>query len=101
MKSYSYFAPDQNWTDEVIQKLRKQGVIYHKGVHAIRIIERENAEPFFELLGEDDGHLFSLDSNYPHTFSSSWSNDLISVLEDAKEYVNSHPKKYNLGNRKL
>lgn len=93
--SYQFFAPDQVWTDEIIKKIRKEdNVIYHKGVFGIRIIPRNNTNPLFEVLMEDDGYLQT--ANHSILFDAAWSDDFISVLEDAKGYAKSHPHKFGV-----
>lgn len=42
--------------------------------------------PLFEILGEDDGNLFSYD--HPIIFDLHWTDGLIKQLEDAKKYWN-------------
>lgn len=92
---YRMEAPNQVWTNELISKMRKQdNVIYHKGVFGIRIIPRISNNPLFILLHEDDGFLSTNHHPFPETFDMYWADDLISVLEDAKGYVKSHPNKF-------
>lgn len=97
MERYTYAAPDQFWSDEVIKTIRKRdNVIYHKGVFGIRIIPRENSNPLLELLSEDDGFLQSSDRAGARIVDASWADDLISVLEDAKGYIKAHPNKFGV-----
>ena len=42
--------------------------------------------PLFEILGEDDGNLFSY--GHPVKFDLYWTDGLIKQLEDAKKYWN-------------
>lgn len=83
---YSYNAPSQEYTKEFLNELReKELVIYDgKAVHAIKIVPRDNMNPLFEILGEDDGHLFSFE--HPVQFDLRWTDDLIKQLNDAKNY---------------
>ena len=94
---YRIKAPNQVWTDELISKMEEDdNVIYHKGVFGIRIIPRISNNPLFVLLNEDDGYLSTNHHPFPETFDMYWADDLISVLEDAKEYVKSHPTKFGV-----
>ena len=84
---YSAFAPDQEFTKKFLEEIKKEdNVIFNgAGVHAVRIIPRANAsDPLVELIGEDDGHLFSYDERV--IFSMYWVDLLIKQLQEAKEY---------------
>ena len=54
---------------------------------------RKGANPLFEILGEDDGNLFSYD--YPIKFDLHWTDGLIKQLEDAKKYWDKIKDTYN------
>lgn len=64
---YKYFAsaPDQEYTKEFLKQIREEDLVIYDGkaCHAVRIIPRKDMNPLFEILGEDDGNLFSYD--YP------------------------------------
>ena len=84
---YSVSAPDQEFTPEFLEQIKKDdNVVFNGyGVHAIRIIPRSNADtPLFELLGEDDGQLFSYE--HPVVFNMYWADSLIRQIQEAKEY---------------
>lgn len=90
---YQSFAPDQMYTDEYVKHLREKDlVIYCYGVHAVRIIPRKGMNPLFEILGEDDGQLFSY--RHPITFDLSWTEDLKCVLDNAIAYWETIKEKY-------
>ena len=52
----------------------------------LSILPRKGENPLFEILGEDDGYLFSYD--HPVKFDLHWTDGLIKQLEDAKKYWN-------------
>ena len=54
---------------------------------------RKDMNPLFEILGEDDGNLFSYD--HPIRFDLYWTDWLIKQLEDAKKYWNKIKNTYN------
>jgi len=108
IKPFDYFAYDQTWTDEILKELRdKYNVIYRKGVFGVRIIKNEEYNPpvvQFEILGEDDGHLFSQESLDIHRFGVQlvdigWIKDLQNCLDDAVNYVKNHPEKFGVLSR--
>lgn len=89
MEKYFTFAPNQEYTDEFLKKIREKDLVVFDGkaCHAIRILPRgKNSNPLFEILGEDDGYLFSYD--HPIRFDLHWTDGLIKQLEDAKKYWN-------------
>lgn len=91
---YQSFAPNQEYTDEYIQQLRDEDlVVFCHGVHAVRIIPRDGMNPLFEILGEDDGQLFSYD--HAITFDSYWTLDLIKTLAEAMQYWEIIRHNYN------
>lgn len=94
MSKYSVRAPDQSFTKEFLKKIREQDLVIYDGraCHAIRIIPRRGMNPLFEILGEDDGHLFSY--NHPVQFDLYWTDGLIKQLEDAKKYWEKIKDKY-------
>ena len=85
---YKYFvsAPDQEYTKEFLKQIREEDLVIFDGeaCHAVRIIPRKGMNPLFEILGEDDGMLFSYD--HPVQFDLFWVDDLIKQLEDAEKY---------------
>lgn len=86
---YFASAPDQMYTKEFLKQIREGDLVIYDGkaCHAIRILPRRKGEnPLFELLGEDDGYLFSYD--HPIRFDLHWTDGLIKQLEDAKKYWN-------------
>ena len=86
MKHYSVSAPDQIYTKAFLKEIRERDLVIYDGraCHAVRIIPREKDNPLFEILGEDDGHLFSMD--YPDVFDMYFADGLIKQLQDAKTY---------------
>lgn len=86
MREYRILAPDQTYTKEFLRKIRKEDLVVYDGkaCHAVRIIPRVEMNPLFEILGEDDGCLFSY--NHDITFDMSWTDGLIKQLEEAKIY---------------
>ena len=85
---YFASAPDQEYTKEFLKQIREEDLVIYggKACHAIRILPRRGENPLFEILGEDDGNLFSRD--YPIRFDLHWTDGLIKQLEDAKKYWN-------------
>lgn len=85
---YFVSAPDQEYTKEFLTQIREEDLVVYDGkaCHAIRILPRKGENPLFEILGEDDGNLFSCD--YPIRFDLHWTDGLIKQLEDAKKYWN-------------
>lgn len=83
---YFRTAPDQTYTKDYLKEIRENDLVVYDGraCHAVRIIPRKNMNPLFEILGEDDGSLFSYD--HPVVFDLSWTDKLIKQLEDAKKY---------------
>ena len=94
MEHYSVTAPNQEYTDEFLALIRERDlVIYNRGgLDAIRIIPRKGMNPLFELLGEDDGRLFSYE--HPVRFDSYWTESLIKVLQDALAYWETIKDRY-------
>lgn len=91
---YSVIAPDQTYTKEFLKLIKKRDLVVYDGkaCHAVRIIPRNGMNPLFEILGEDDGCLFS----YSHEvkFDLYWTDGLIKQLEDAKKYWEIIKKNY-------
>ena len=87
---YKYFAsaPNQEYTKEFLKQIREEDLVIYDGkaCHAVRILPRKDENPLFEILGEDDGYLFSYD--HPIKFDLHWTDGLIKQLEDAKKYWN-------------
>ena len=85
---YFASAPDQEYTKKFLKQIREEDLVIQDGkaCHAVRIIPRKYMNPLFEILGEDDGNLFSYD--YPIRFDLYWTDGLIKQLEDAKKYWN-------------
>lgn len=84
---YHAFAPNQEYTKEYLKELKEKDLVIYDGraCLAIRIIPREDFSiPLFEILGEDDGHLFSYSS--PIQLSLYWMTPLIEHLNEAKAY---------------
>lgn len=80
-------AEEQVWTDKDCEDLKKQNVIYNKGCFALQIVPSSRPEfsPLVRLGVEDDGTIkFTPNSE---TFSCHWIDDLITVLEKAKEHL--------------
>ena len=86
MRGYRVSAPDQTYTKEFLKEIRERDLVVYDGkaCHAVRIIPRKNMNPLFEILGEDDGHLFSYEHHIQ--FDLYWADGLIKQLEDAKKY---------------
>ena len=85
---YFASAPDQEYTKKFLKQIRKEDLVIYDGkaCHAVRILPRKDENPLFEILGEDDGYLFSYD--HPIKFDLHWTDGLIKQLEDAKKYWN-------------
>lgn len=79
-------APNQTYTDEYLNKLwEKHKVIYDPACcHGVRIIPRKGSNPLFEILGEDDGNLFSYDRSV--YFDACWAQGLADTLIQAIDY---------------
>ncbi len=94
MREYHVSAPDQVYTKEFLKEIREEDLVIYDGkaCHAVRIIPRKNMNPLFEILGEDDGHLFSYDHSID--FDLYWVDGLIKQLEDAKRYWEKIKDKY-------
>lgn len=86
MNEYRVCAPDQSYTKEFLQEIRERDLVIYDGraCHAVRIIPRKGINPLFEILGQDDGSLFSC--NGRELFDMGWTDGLIKQLEDAKNY---------------
>lgn len=86
MTKYRVCAPDQSFTTEFLKEIRERDLVIYDGraCHAVRIIPRKGINPLFEILGEDDGSLFSCKG--PELFDMGWTDGLIKQLEDAKDY---------------
>lgn len=85
---YAVSAPDQEYTKKFLKQIREEDLVIYDGkaCHAVRIIPRKDMNPLFEILGEDDGNLFSY--GHPVKFDLYWTDGLIKQLEDAKKYWN-------------
>jgi len=85
---FSYFANNQEWDNKTLKDLRDNYLVFYAGgIFGIRIHPRKNAEPIFEMLMEDDGHLFSInDGDMGVHFSYLWCDDLIDVISSARLY---------------
>jgi hypothetical protein len=94
MKEYYVFAPDQDYTEDFLKEIREKDLVVYdgEGCHAVRIIPRKGSNPLFEILGEDDGQLFSY--RHPIKFDMYWTDDLIKQLKDAKMYWEEIKYKY-------
>ena len=79
------YAEEQIWTDEDCKQLKKHNIIYNKGCFAIQIVPSSRPE-FSDLvrIGVEDDGTISFTPN-SETFSCQWIDDLILVLEKAKE----------------
>lgn len=86
MNEYRVCAPDQSYTKEFLEEIRERDLVIYDGraCHAVRIIPRQGINPLFEILGEDDGSLFSCKGR--ELFDICWTDGLIKQLEDAKKY---------------
>lgn len=87
-KDYFIAAPNQSYTKEFLKEIRKRDLVVYDGeaAHAIRIIPRKGMNPLFEILGEDDGCLFSISRS--EQFDMYYTDGLIKQLEEAKKYWN-------------
>ena len=85
---YFASAPYQEYTKKFLKQIREEDLVIYDGkaCHAVRILPRKDENPLFEILGEDDGYLFSYD--HPIKFDLHWTDGLIKQLEDAKKYWN-------------
>ena len=85
---YFASAPDQEYTKKFLKQIREEDLVIYDGkaCHAVRILPRKDENPLFEILGEDDGYLFSYD--HPIKFDLHWTDGLIKQLEDAKKHWN-------------
>ena len=94
MEKYGVSAPDQTYTKKFLKEIKERDLVIYDGraCHAVRIIPRKNMNPLFEILGEDDGYLFSYD--HPIQFDLYWADGLIKQLEDAKKYWEKIKKNY-------
>lgn len=94
MEKYGVSAPDQTYTKKFLKEIRERDLVIYDGraCHAVRIIPRKNTNPLFEILGEDDGYLFSYD--HPIKFDLYFADGLINQLEDAKKYWEKIKDKY-------
>ena len=90
---YFASAPDQEYTKKFLKQIREEDLVIYDGkaCHAVRILPRKDENPLFEILGEDDGYLFSYD--HPIKFDLHWTDGLIKQLEDAKKYWNKISKR--------
>ena len=93
-REYSVCAPEQTYTEEFLKQIREEDLVVYDGkaCHAVRIIPRKGMNPLFEILGEDDGQLFTYDHQV--SFDISWTDGLIKQLEDAKKYWEEIKEKY-------
>ena len=93
-REYSVCAPEQTYTEEFLKQIREEDLVVYDGnaCHAVRIIPRKGMNPLFEILGEDDGQLFTYDHQV--RFDMSWTDGLIKQLEDAKKYWEEIKGKY-------
>ncbi|MCR5238096.1 MAG: hypothetical protein K6E34_12945 [Lachnospiraceae bacterium] len=83
--SFTYKAPEQQWTDGIIEELKNTyNIIYDRGAFAIRRIPLPKNNMLFELLKEDDGILKSISPDHPVIFNSEFADSLINVLTKAK-----------------
>ena len=96
MRTNGFFisAPDQVYTKAFLKEIKEKHLVVYDGkaCHAVRIIPRKNCNPLFEILGEDDGYLFSYDHSVK--FDLFWTDGLIKQLEDAKKYWEKIKDKY-------
>lgn len=86
MEKYGVFAPNQAYTKKFLKEIKERDLVIYDGraCHAVRIIPRKSMNPLFEILGEDDGYLFSLE--HADVFDLYFVDGLIKQLEDAKKY---------------
>lgn len=94
---YLASAPNQEYTKKFLKQIREEDLVIYDGkaCHALRIIPRKYMNPLFEILGEDDGNLFSYD--YPVRFDLCWTDGLIKQLENAKKYWEKIKNTYKYG----
>lgn len=94
---YFASAPNQEYTKEFLKQIREEDLVIYDGkaCHAVRILPRKDENPLFEILGEDDGYLFSYD--HPIKFDLYWTDGLIKQLEDAKKYWEKIKNTYKYG----
>ena len=94
MKEFFISAPDQVYTKKFLKELKEEHLVIYDGkaCHAVRIIPRKGHNPLFEVLGEDDGNLFSYDHSVK--FDIFWTDGLIKQLENAKKYWEKIKKNY-------
>lgn len=94
MEKYKVSTPNQIYTKKFLKEIKEKDLVIYDGraCHAVRIIPRKNTNPLFEILGEDDGFLFSYD--YPIEFDLYFADGLIKQLEDAKKYWEKIKDKY-------
>ena len=95
MSTYRISASEQEYTKEFLEDIKKRDLVVYDGraCHAVRIIPRKNMNPLFEILGEDDGSLFSFDHSVE--FDLFWTDGLIKQLKDAKEYWENIKNNYD------
>lgn len=77
-----FYGQDEGsiWTDEGKERLwKEEKIVYIGGVHAFRIIERENYTPLVELYCEDDGALFTYEEGVK--FDSSHLKNLKNLID--------------------
>lgn len=92
---YFVSAPDQTYTKKFLKQIEKEDLVVFDGsaCHAVKIWPRgKDQNPLFELLGEDDGMLFSYD--HAVVFDLFWVDGLIKQLQDAKAYWEEIKDKY-------
>ena len=90
----SGIAPNQVYTKAYLKKLREEDLVIFdgNGCYAVKIIPRKDMDhPLFEILGEDDGFLFSLKNGA--SFDIYWTDALIKQLNDAKLFWEKNKKK--------
>ena len=86
----SIYGKNQIFTQEDIQKLRKEGIIYHKGgLFAIKLEERINNNPLCIVGLEDDGciHFHKNKYGWEIKFDAYWLQDLMSLTEDTIKHL--------------
>lgn len=81
------YDPEQSWSDEVIEEIKREHLVIfnRKWRHAVRIIPRENTNPLFQILVEDDGALF-VSNRQGLEFDMHWTDSIIEALTEAKKY---------------
>ena len=94
MKKYFVSTPDQIYTKKFLKEIKEKDLVVYDGkaCHAVRIIPRKNLNPLFEILGEDDGQLFSQECS--EEFDMYWVDGLIKQLKDAKKYWKKIKRNY-------